>query len=251
MLSVRTLLSPLRALVAVAAIAAATAPAQAGLTLFYSGPGAAGSIDFSGGATDVTGSQVAGVSSSITTFNGYSFAYTVSSAFVGNVQSVTLTGTLSTTARSNAGQTFNFILVGGMYNAPTGSQSIVTAQLKNVSVTGAVAGLTQVTTDAALNGNPSATAMLLDRASTNGSQSFADQSTSGAGGPLAPGFTLASIDASVTGDGVVGSTVTFTSVALVAVPAPPGLVAGILGLPCVGAFLGFARRRVGLSAQAV
>ncbi len=228
----RKFLSPWRALVAVAALAIAAAPAQAGLALFVSGAGG-----FNEGI--VIGSN--GVFSK--TYGTYTITGTATESATSTSQSISLTN-LSVTASAGSPTTpntqpFLITLVGGTYFNPTGPSGIPFT-----------IGLTTTSTPSGnviLNGSAGSNSNVISASGLGGSAT----STSNVG--LSSNYSLeaaVSFKAPALGETVFSSsTVTVGSIS--AVPEPASVVAALSGLPCVGGVLAMARRRLRRQTAAV
>jgi hypothetical protein len=237
------------AAIAVAMFVSASA-AKADLKLTFTGGPAGGVTGTTGGSLSgnvitfaSANPTVAPVSGSISWAN-YTFAYTVSSSQSGTQSFVRLTGTLTGAAGATGFTSFNFNLAGNLFTTPSGSNMLLTSQLNNVSITGGNGQTTQVTTRGQVGATE--TIPLTADFSTYVAQGFNNatgQSNTSTIPSLSPGYTINSLNSSVTGVSA-GSTIIFTATAFVSAPEPAGIAAAMMGLPCVAGVVTFARRRL-------
>lgn len=212
-----------KALIAVVAIGAAASPAKADLTLYFQeGNSYQGSFTVQNGSTG---------SINIGDFTG-TYSVTASNTSAGVVQTLNI---FNLKNNSSSAATFIANLQGTNYNTFAGGSAVLQAFTNVTSSTGASGS--SVTDDSQYNGGTSDTQATVN---LSGSTTTGSASSSTTIGTVGSNYYLRAYNtnANVTGGGTISYSVTAAIV-----PEPSGIVAAMAGLPCVGALLGFVRRR--------
>lgn len=255
-MNARRILSPWKLLVAALATFAASAPAQAGLTLQATGPGI-NSITHYGNPLGANETNAPGndgpYSISTITFqtldnnfnlvNVASFTGTVSATTAGTSQTITISGILTGLADAVPSQSYNFNLFGGLFQTvPAGSSATLFGSASAIFTNAPGGRLESTARYSDTDGNVQTSLIVVTPSQGSGSE-FTPVTN------VANSFRLTSFNATITGLNI-NSSVDFTASATLSttaapVPEPVSIVAGLLGLPCVGGVVGFARRKLG------
>jgi len=239
------MMTPLRVLIAVAALGYAASASQAGMMRLTLENVSANVPDvFVEVPFDAIGN---GSGTGSLSLSGYTLGFTITSAYnpaSPSTQSLTLDATFRGSALALDQQLFRITLSGDSYANPQGSTAYLTSALSGTFNGTGNFGTSLNSRGRLVSGlDTYFTAAQAAQGTDVAGVEFLRQSNAVTVTPLATGYSLASISTSIVTTGA-GTDVSFTARAAVALPEPGSVVATIAGMPFAIGLVGLLRRRL-------